>query len=272
MALSRFTTRPAQAGVLTAATAAVLALAGCHSSAGAASAPGSPSAASSASPASSASAASSGAAPATTAAAGSGSGVDSYFPEQVGDTWTYSENLSGRQVTVSHKITAVTRVADGTQVTMAQTTNASGSAQTNSFSYVVRPDGSITVPLDFSVSSGDTVTSTGSYWPTPAQIASGQPVDETPVTTMTLSGQTTTVTAHAVVKGEGSLSVTVPAGTYTATVVDNVTTEKIEGYTTTFESKTWLANGVGPVKETLTTGSGSAAVTMTEVLTSFTKG
>jgi len=266
MAPSRFAPRRACAGVVTA-TAAVLALAGCHSSAGAASAPSSPPAAGSAT------ADSSGAAPATSPAAGSGSGVDSYFPAQAGDTWTYTENVGGRQVTVSHKTTAVTHVTDGTQVTMSQTTNASGSPQTSTFTYIVRPDGSITVPMDFSDgSAGGTVTSTGLYWPGPAELASGQPVDETPVTTVTLSGQTTKVTAHAVVKGEGSQSVTVPAGTYPATVVDEVVTEKILGYTTTFDSKTWLANGVGPVKEVLTTGAGSDADAITEVLTSFTKG
>jgi hypothetical protein len=270
MASPRFTRRPATAGAL-AAAAAVLALAGCHSSSGAAA--GSPSSSASATGAATAANAGAGATTGTPTAAGSGSGGDSYFPAQVGDTWTYTENLDGGVVTVTHKTTAVTHVADGTQVSFSQTTNASGSPQTSTFSYIVRPDGSIAVPLDFNVgSSGDTVTSTGLYWPGPAQLASGQPVDETPVTTMTISGQTTTVTAHAVVKGEGTQSVTVPAGTYTATVVDDVVTEKIEGYTSTFDSKTWLVNGVGPVKEVLTTGTGGDAAAVTEVLTSFTKG
>ena len=56
------------------------------------------------------------------------------------------------------------------------------------------------------------------------------------------------VTAHITVKGDGTQSVTVPAGTYTATVVDMTESETIAGITISTEVMTWLANGVGPVK------------------------
>jgi hypothetical protein len=193
------------------------------------------------------------------------------FPAQVGDSWTYTENFGGRPITVRNQATAVTHVADGTEVTEKDTSNATGSPQTSTFTYIVHPDGSISVPLNVNASTGSTVTSSGLYWPGPAQLASGQPVSETPVTTLTISGQRTTVTAHAVVRGEGTQTVTVPAGTYTATLVDDVLTEKIEGYTATTDTKTWLVSGVGIVKQVVTSGSGSSAVTIQQELTSFTK-
>jgi hypothetical protein len=166
----------------------------------------------------------------------------------------------------------VTHVADGTEVTVASTTDVTGSPRTSTFQYIIHPDGSISIPVNFDGSGGGSFTYKGVFWPTPAQLATGQPVDETPMVSVTISGKTTTVTTHAVVRGEGTQSVTVPAGTYTATLVDDLTTEKIEGYTTIFDIKTWLANGVGPVKEDLTSGSGSSALTIVQELTSFTKG
>jgi len=269
MSLPRFALRPASAGALIATTAVVVALAGCHASSGAAST------ASSASPASSASAASSGAtASSTSAGAGSGSGgsgsvTSDDFPAQVGDSWTYTENFDGRKVTVRNQVTAVTHAADGTEVTETDTGNATGSLQTSTFTYIIRPDGSITVPANVNSATGSTVTSTGLYWPDPAQLASGQPANETPVTTVTTSGQRTTITAHAVVKGEGTQTVTVPAGTYTATLIDDVLTQTVEGYTGTSDTKTWLVSGVGIVKQVVTSGS---ELTITQELTSFTKG
>ena len=265
MSPSRFALRPASAGALTAATAAALALAlaGCHASSASGSASGSASAPGSASGTGSAHGTSSAAAAGTSSAAGSGSGgsgsvTSNDFPAQVGDSWTYTENFDGKPVTVRNQVTAVTHAAGGTEITETDTGNATGSAQTSTFTYVVRPDGSITVPQDVDTSAGSTVTSTGLFWPDPAQLASGQPVTETPVTTVTISGQRTTVTSHAVVRGEGTQTVTVPAGTYTATLVDDVLTEKIDGYTGTTDTKTWLVNGVGIVKQVVASGSGSS--------------
>jgi hypothetical protein len=106
----------------------------------------------------------------------------------------------------------------------------------------------------------------------PAQLASGQPTDDTLVTSIDEGGKTTTYTAHAVIRGDGAQTVSVPAGSYSATVVDQVMNEKILGYAVSDDTKTWLANGVGPVKEQTNIGAGPGATGIVEVLKSFTKG
>jgi hypothetical protein len=68
------------------------------------------------------------------------------------------------------------------------------------------------------------------------------------------------------------ITVSVPAGSYSATVVDQVMNEKILGYAVSDDTKTWLANGVGPVKEQTNIGAGPGATGIVEVLKSFTKG
>ena len=75
------------------------------------------------------------------------------------------------------------------------------------------------------------------------------------------------------VQGAGAATVTVPAGTYQATVV--LVTERLEivGITASIQVRTWLAPGVGPVRELVTTNEGSAtSVVADEELLSFTKG
>ena len=54
--------------------------------------------------------------------------------------------------------------------------------------------------------------------------------------------------AHVTVQGAGTQSVTVPAGTYNATVVNMTMSETIHGFAVSSEVRTWLATGVGPVK------------------------
>lgn len=56
------------------------------------------------------------------------------------------------------------------------------------------------------------------------------------------------VTAHVIVRGAGTQSVTVPAGTYNAAVVNMTMSEKPEGIPVSSVVRTWLAPGVGPVK------------------------
>jgi hypothetical protein len=136
--------------------------------------------------------------------------------------------------------------------------------------YIVHSDGSISIPLDFGGLSGFKLKSGGIGWPSPAQLASGQPTDDTIVMTGSVGGTSMTITSKAVVKGEGTQSVTVPADRYSATVVDEQETEKIEGTPVTTDDKTWLVNGVGPVKVEMTDGTGT--VSGLEQLTSFTKG
>ena len=156
---------------------------------------------------------------------------------------------------------------------MKSTDSVSTTGTTNTFTYVIHPDGSIAIPVDTGEGGSFKLTSGGLAWPTPAQIASGKPQDDTLTMSGTESGKSVNITAHAVFTGEGTQSVTVPAGSYTATVIDETETEKILGYPSTFNIKTWLVSGVGPVKEEMTsTMDGSSMLDQQEELTSFVKG
>jgi hypothetical protein len=259
----RFTSCYAMTGTLTAATAAGLVLAGCHSSPGTGAAPVSGPA-----PASSS-------ASGTPAAAGGGSGATAvgYFPAEVGDTWVYQVSLDGDKGTVTNQVTSVAPAAGGTEVTMKDTDTVTGSSQVATFQFIIHPDGSISVPVNFTGDSLFRLKSGGLAWPSPAQLASGQPENNTMVMTGSVGGKSVTVTTNAVVKGDGTQTVSVPAGSYNATLIDELETEKILGVATTFDIKTWVANGVGPVKEEMASDAdGTSMIASSEQLTSFTKG
>ena len=267
----RFTSRYAMTGTLTAVTAAGLVLTGCHSGSGT----GATAAPSSAPASGSASAPASAAAAGTSAAAGSGTGTTTvgYFPAEVGDTWVYQVSLDGNHGTVTNRVVAVAPVAGGTEVTMKDTNTVTGSSQVTTFEYIIHPDGSVSVPVNFGGDSTFKLKSGGLAWPSPAQLAPGQPQDDKIVMTGSVGGKSMTFTADAVVKGDGTQTVSVPAGSYSATLIDEVETEKILGVASSFDIKTWVVNGVGPVKEEMTSNAGgSSMIATSEELTSFTKG
>jgi hypothetical protein len=170
-------------------------------------------------------------------------------------------------------VLAVAPVAGGTEVTMKDTDTVTGSAQVDTFEYIIHPDGSISVPVNLGGDSTFKLKSGGLAWPSPAQLASGQPQDDTIVMTGSVGGKSMTFTTNAVVKGDGTQAVSVPAGSYSATLIDEVETEKILGVASSFDIKTWVVNGVGPVKEEMTSNSdGSSVISTSEQLMSFTKG
>jgi hypothetical protein len=264
-------------GVLALAAGAGLGLAGCHSSSPAASSPGTASTTAAASTAATAtsgavSTAAASTAPASSAAAGSGGTTVAYFPAAVGDTWVYQVSDNLESGTATNRVTAVTPTAGGSLITEADSETLAGVPISHTYQYVIHPDGSITVPVASSGNQDVTVKSGQLQWPSPAQILSGQSITTTLVLAVDESGTTSTVDADVTIKGEGTQSVTVPAGTYNANVIDEVMTEKILGYTTTLTIKTWVANGVGPVKSETTTGVGAETLSITEVLKSFTQG
>jgi hypothetical protein len=176
------------------------------------------------------------------------------FPTTVGDTWNYS-NSNG--TTSQNKITSATPVAAGDQVAMAVAFKDNGATTHTSWDYIVARNGQISLPTSQFTSSlssaGGTVKllSGGIYWPTSAQVSSGQPVHSTLVMEMTVEGKTQKITEHITSTGEGTQSVTVPAGTYSATVVNVAETADFDGYNLTIDDKTWLASGVGPVQSEL---------------------
>lgn len=263
--------------VLAAAVAATgLALAGCGASAsgsGGGTAGSSGSASSTGS--GSGSSASSGSNSSTTTTSGSTASGSALFPMAVGDTWVYQQKLTEEHGTVTNRIASVTQAASGQRVVMKSRNDMAGLPHTTTDAiFIVHPDGSISVPLTQFGSTGVTIKSGSAVWPSQAQLASGQPHTSTLVVTIDESGHTMRVKAHIVVRGAGTQTVHVPAGTYQATVINETMTEKIMGFQVTLDVRTWLASGVGPVKSEVLTKAGSLSngITTEQVLKSFTKG
>jgi hypothetical protein len=196
------------------------------------------------------------------------------FPTTVGDSWTYS-NTNG--TTSENKIAAATQVSAGQQVTMDTTFTDNGTATHDSYEYIVEPNGEIALPTSQFApsSSGATfkVLSGGIFWPSAAQLASGQPVHTTLTMQLTIAGKTQKITEHITSQGQGTQSVTVPAGTYNASVVNVQEAATIDGYNTTLDDKTWFASGIGPVQsELIDIAGGKTSIDSKEELTSFVKG
>ena len=104
-------------------------------------------------------------------------------------------------------------------------------------------------------------------------MASGQVSHSTLTIEFTVAGKTEQVATHITATGDGTQSVTVPAGTYSATVVNMLESEKFDGINVSTDIKTWLASGVGPVQTEIVNIDGTTqGVTNKEELTSFVKG
>ena len=259
------------------ATTACLVLAGCGSagsssgSAGPSTSTSSPAGASSASHSANSGPANSGPASSSPAAVTTASTVP--FPVAVGNTWTYRTTY-GRTV---NKMTAVTPVSGGQQVTMTTSSTVLGSASQNTAYYVIHSDGSISLPFSqFSTSSSGSsvkLISGSLFWPPASKLASGQPAHSTLKIEFSADGVTKRVTAHVTVTGAGTQSVTVPAGTYNATVVNMTMSETIDGITVGDTVRTWLASGVGPVKSEVTLDeAGTEHIAAQDELISFKAG
>jgi hypothetical protein len=196
------------------------------------------------------------------------------FPDTVGDTWTYKSTI-GDGGTVVNKVESVTPVSSGQKVRMEDTSTIAGARHTTSVYYVLQPDGSISLPFSQFSQSGSGVSvkliSGGIFWPSASQLASGQPQHSTLKIEYVINGKKDMATSHVTVRGAGSQTVTVPAGTYNATVVEMTEAEKFEGYNISLEVRTWLASGIGPVQSEITDIAGSGSVVRQE-LVSFVKG
>ncbi|HUL26621.1 MAG TPA: hypothetical protein VLW44_12725 [Streptosporangiaceae bacterium] len=237
---------PASCAALLAATG--LALAGCSSG----------SSSSSASPAG-------GSATAGSSSSGSFAGTP-LFPVEVGNTWVYQVTTVGIPGgTATDKVTAVVPVAGGNQVTTTHEFHGTTVKETLLFG----SSGSISMPLPSLGSSTFKIESGGIVWPSHAQIMSGQPYHSTVKAAVTIAGQVHNVSTHVTVQGAGSATVTVPAGTYHTTLINDTLTESFMGASISLRIQTWLASGVGPVKSEVTT---NGTTISTEELKTFTKG
>jgi hypothetical protein len=192
------------------------------------------------------------------------------FPVGVGNTWVYKSVAIGTNATVTDKMTAATPVAGGTKVTMSVTDSLTGTPTSETF--IFHSDGSISYPSD-QFGSTVAVIKGGILWPPASVIASGQATTSSMEIAFTAGGTKQTVHAHITVKGDGTASVTVPAGTYSATVVQMTESFKIMGYQSTMTIKSWVASGVGPVESEASLDElGHTDVVSHQELVSFTKG
>jgi hypothetical protein len=199
----------------------------------------------------------------------------SLFPATVGNTWLYDVTLAGHTTgTTTNMITAVTPDSAGEKVSLTTHSNITGLPATpTTLTYQLNSDGSIQVPYTQIGNSDVIVKSGGIVWPSRAALASGQPHTSTLTLDINVAGHSVIVNAHVTVKGGGTASVTVPAGTYKATVVEETISEHGSGIGVDVEVMTWLANGVGTVKSVTSVKTGGVSeIVGTEVLKSFTSG
>jgi hypothetical protein len=155
---------------------------------------------------------------------------------------------------------------------MAETISADGSVTTARPVYVFHSNGTIGYPVTdangVSVADGG-----GVLWPDAAGLASGRPYHSVLRIQVNQAGAIRYENADVTVQGAGTATVTVPAGTYQATVVDMTITTKVGNFTTNVEVKTYVAAGTGPVKsEVLVYAAGKTELITTDRLLSFTKG
>ena len=247
--------------------AAAVALAGCGSAAGTSSA------ASSSSPAGATSSATgTSATPAATPAASPGSVVAAGsipFPVAVGDTWVYQvvTSINNAHALDTKKVVEVTPMPGGHRVTMSDSAS-SGAAASMLQHYLFYGNGQIGFPVN-EAHGVSVVSSNGVTWPNAADVASGRPYHSV-LNIKLSSGQVKT--ANVTVQGGGTQSVSVPAGTYRATVVTMTMVSKVGSFTTTAVVKVWTAVGTGPVKtqQVVKAGGKTQLITTSELL-SFTR-
>ena len=189
------------------------------------------------------------------------------FPVAVGNTWVYETvaNISNAHSLLTKKVLSVTPVPGGHRVTMSSTLTP-GPAPTLE-TYLFYANGQIGFPVDephgVSVMSGN-----GVVWPDGADLASGRAVRSELYIRLS-SGRYEI--ANVTVQGDGTASVTVPAGTYQATLVNMTMVAKVGRFTTTVVVKVWTAPGTGPVRsEETIEAAGKTQLITTETLLSFT--
>lgn len=189
--------------------------------------------------------------------------------------WIYSDTFAGNQAgTTTNTIAAVTPDSAGERVTIKTHSDIPGLPTTpTALTYQFNSDGSIEVPYAQVGNNAVTIKSGGIVWPPSAELATGQPHTSALVLQIKAAGHTITVRAHVTVQGGGTQSVTVPAGTYQATVVQETISEQVAGLKVAIVVKTWLANNVGPVKSIALTKSGKVSqIVSSEALKAFIKG
>src|SRR6266516_1759994 len=157
------------------------------------------------------------------------------FPVAVGNTWVYQTQAGGQTGRTTNRIVGAGPGSAGYRVTVSSTTDVGGSASTVVPVYTFYPDGTIGYPVP--PVSGVPVTGSDIRWPDAAGLASGK------VYHSVLHVQSGN--ADVTVQGAGTAPVSVPAGTYRASVVKTTITAQGQ----TIEVTVWIAQGTGRSEE-----------------------
>jgi hypothetical protein len=189
------------------------------------------------------------------------------IPAQLGDTWVYAVDSSALgKGTETARISAVKAVAGGQRATLSSSLRLAGSKAPFSFvsEFTAGADGSVTFGSTSFM--GARLASANVNWPSPAALPEGRP--RTSTVTGSFLGLKTTV--RLTVTDVGPAMVTVPAGSYQATLLKQTVTD---GAGNQEVIKSWVVNGIGQVKtETTVIVKGERAISAVQALTSFTKG
>jgi hypothetical protein len=193
------------------------------------------------------------------------------FPIAVGEKWVYASHVGiGGTSTVVNAIKAVKPVSGGSLVTMSDTSDILGVRKTTHLTYMFYSDGSIGVPFTQLEGGKVTIKSGSIVWPSASEIASGQSHSSVLAISINTNGQTLNERIHVTIKGGGTQSVTVPAGTYQATVLNQTMAETVLGHRVNTVVRTWLAPGIGPVQSEVVASAGEGLLVRQE-LKSFSK-
>lgn len=212
-----------------------------------------------------------------------GTAIDgTYYAVAVGNTWVYRIDAGPRGpgvITDTEKIIRVEPVTGGHKVTISRalrSTKGLHSDLVTTESVLFHTDGSVTLPYENSVAApGATVTVTAGHlvYPTPAALAAGTTSTGQVKILARVGGRNLKATVDLSLKGAGTATVTVPAGTYRSTrILAQTAVEHGPGSVSigTVHTRTYLAPGVGIVKTTVDGLPGGTGVS--SVLVSFTHG
>jgi hypothetical protein len=196
------------------------------------------------------------------------------FPIAVGNTWVYQtrSSINNTQSLVTNRVVSVTPVPGGHRVTMSSTIGPAGPGKTTQETYIFYANGQIGYPVN-EANGVSVLDSGGVRWPDAADLASGRDFRSVLHVRVSNALPARYQTANVTVRGGGTASVTVLAGTYQATIVDMILATKVGSFGTSVLVKTWTAPGTGPVKwEVSVLAAGKTQLITTEELLSFTRG
>lgn len=190
------------------------------------------------------------------------------FPVAVGNTWIYqvTTGISGKNALATNTIVSVVPVSGAHQVKMSAAGGVGMNMMTGSTVYTFYPNGTVRFPVS-DASGGDIL------WPDAADLASGRAYHFAVRAQFSRIGQKAPEPAQVTIQGAGTATVTVPAGTFRASVVTQTIVTKIGNFRTSFVTRTWTVPGTGPVKAvSLVSAADRTTVTTTEQLVTFTRG